>query len=1449
MRGRKTKKWAGIMAGVLLLSAVLLGGNIRFTTSRWNVPSEPVRSLIGDYGFETITGNFFWEQLEPKAGDVNFSSLYEFIDRAAAADIDHFVLCVTGTPLWNSTVPVKWEDICPDGLPTRWDTVTYELLVQKLEYSAWTLRDVAAWKDFIYSFVEAAVEYIQSHYPWCSVDAVQLWDEVDRLRLKAVWNFYDLFVDGNGGLYADTVLGDTVLEIFKLEDRADETTAPLNIKVWVDDQLIWDKDITLSVSDIFVDSLKRDFWVPSYYCENIVAAACETLSVYPGAADIKIIPAALRYSKFESYEDAIPVYNWLSEYLPPHHTYFRYDFSSLELLDEWIIGLWIWHGSHGQPFSYYVDYINHKFFVPDPDNLTSPNIYLPSVFRNLRNIYTSLQVLGEKPFYISGFGCKTNAMANPAPVPEYSIDSQAVYYTDFLNLFAEYEETLRIEMVRNYRWSDDPFSDDYFGIIFTGDPTTYDYYSENPVPKPAYYVYKDFIEVYHTPYLWANDSMATAYTNGRKIAIVGDGIGIVYQTNGSIVFVKLSSEGELLECDTISNFTNEPYYFAQPAMAVDNNGNIYVVFVNTEVVTPFGKEKGIPTLFITVKPPHGQWSRPMPIFVSNPSIMERTMYPSVEVDAEGRLHIAALRKNAFYRSIIYGVYRGFSEIRWENVCEVQNIEESCPVLKMLTYQFPNRPSDQVPIIVWRDGNYVKLSARVNGDWIPPFTITDDITAGSPTAVTLTNEIDVAWQSGSTIWFTRLRMPFVPGLRPEKVVDVGNSCAHPFLFRSSKDWHIIYAVLEKSPNPFIGRAYNLFVITRSKTRSGWWDDVRRITNTPLHSEFAQAIPAVRSNFVAIWTEGRYRNYHVGINRSESSFGPVVEVENPEDGFLAGIDDTLTITWTVSPVSSNEPVCRHYIYYSLDGGLTYEFLDSVYKCVSMPAALHYKVPATSLGVTDSLKIKVVCVDIVGRRGTGYSEGLAQIWWLTTFYRGATEYCGENIGIGADGKLHVAYLEAPFVYTEAEQREDGCWRKVIEAETLNCNLLVPSYMPSLMTDMEFESENNIIFFTRTCLTGERRLELVWVERENPTVHTIKLMLDSPVANPIGCGFDAEMVSDTVYLVYAVKSGGGDHSCLYWWKGELGQNTAVMNCLDHNLLVEKNISFVTLCVDSFRNMHIFYVTDDGLEYALVTSEGQVVNGITVDEGERISYLTSCAHQETLRVVYRKVKRGEDGIWCAKKAIGDSRFECEPISGFDHMYVKEFPTLVDYDVVMWVETKRTISFGNCESNILVSRYVNGRWTIPETLYTSKKFIYYPSGLLERGNGEASLHAVWTEGCGKYAVKYRCFRMLTPDITSTMAGELKKTYPLMLATPIPNPARNTVVIKFSVPVRENVRLAIYDAAGRCVRELLNSEVEAGEHVVSWDGRGDCGRIASSGVYFVRLKAESGERLQKLIILR
>ncbi len=78
----------------------------------------------------------------------------------------------------------------------------------------------------------------------------------------------------------------------------------------------------------------------------------------------------------------------------------------------------------------------------------------------------------------------------------------------------------------------------------------------------------------------------------------------------------------------------------------------------------------------------------------------------------------------------------------------------------------------------------------------------------------------------------------------------------------------------------------------------------------------------------------------------------------------------------------------------------------------------------------------------------------------------------------------------------------------------------------------------------------------------------------------------------------------------------------------------------------------------------------------------------------------------------------------------------------------------------------------------------------------------------------------------------------------PNPFNASTALSFKLQAASNIKLAVYDIAGREVAVLAQGFYPAGAHRMVWDAYN-----ASSGIYFVKLTAGKSVQTQKLLLLK
>jgi hypothetical protein len=148
---------------------------------------------------------------------------------------------------------------------------------------------------------------------------------------------------------------------------------------------------------------------------------------------------------------------------------------------------------------------------------------------------------------------------------------------------------------------------------------------------------------------------------------------------------------------------------------------------------------------------------------------------------------------------------------------------------------------------------------------------------------------------------------------------------------------------------------------------------------------------------------------------------------------------------------------------------------------------------------------------------------------------------------------------------------------------------------------------------------------------------------------------------------------------------------------------------------------------------------------------------------------------------------------------------------------------------------------------------------------------------GRFSTTYRGQNLTITKRSNEfeVIASLNITEGRMMSAPSPNPFRDEMWLSLDVPpsyreagssgsapgsnitnsptVQEPiptwVKVTIYDAAGRKVKDLYHERIYATVKTIRWDGTNNNSELAPSGVYFLRAEAGSYTQTQKVMILR
>jgi hypothetical protein len=83
----------------------------------------------------------------------------------------------------------------------------------------------------------------------------------------------------------------------------------------------------------------------------------------------------------------------------------------------------------------------------------------------------------------------------------------------------------------------------------------------------------------------------------------------------------------------------------------------------------------------------------------------------------------------------------------------------------------------------------------------------------------------------------------------------------------------------------------------------------------------------------------------------------------------------------------------------------------------------------------------------------------------------------------------------------------------------------------------------------------------------------------------------------------------------------------------------------------------------------------------------------------------------------------------------------------------------------------------------------------------------------------------------------------------PNPFNPSTIIHYELPLRQEVKITIYNTQGQQIRLLVDGYQNEGFHAVSWDGKDQRGQHVASGVYFYQIQAGQFVQTKKLILMK
>jgi lysyl endopeptidase len=139
-------------------------------------------------------------------------------------------------------------------------------------------------------------------------------------------------------------------------------------------------------------------------------------------------------------------------------------------------------------------------------------------------------------------------------------------------------------------------------------------------------------------------------------------------------------------------------------------------------------------------------------------------------------------------------------------------------------------------------------------------------------------------------------------------------------------------------------------------------------------------------------------------------------------------------------------------------------------------------------------------------------------------------------------------------------------------------------------------------------------------------------------------------------------------------------------------------------------------------------------------------------------------------------------------------------------------------------------------------------------DGASTLYVRWTMGTTDSSWLYSGWNIddveiwgLSPEDNLSAADDLPG-YKVSLGNH-PNPFNPMTKVSFGIERDGHALINIYNVQGQLVRRLVDGNVAAGLHQVTWDGRDEVGLQVGSGVYFARLVSGGQVAEHKMVLLK
>jgi C1A family cysteine protease len=141
----------------------------------------------------------------------------------------------------------------------------------------------------------------------------------------------------------------------------------------------------------------------------------------------------------------------------------------------------------------------------------------------------------------------------------------------------------------------------------------------------------------------------------------------------------------------------------------------------------------------------------------------------------------------------------------------------------------------------------------------------------------------------------------------------------------------------------------------------------------------------------------------------------------------------------------------------------------------------------------------------------------------------------------------------------------------------------------------------------------------------------------------------------------------------------------------------------------------------------------------------------------------------------------------------------------------------------------------------------------EFADDQQSVYLRWTMGSTDSGWRYCGWNIDDVEILALPAGQTHNQEEVLTNSinlhNYPNPFNPATTISFHLIDDKPVKLTVYNLKGQLIKTLINHQLNAGIHTVTWEGTTDSGTIAPTGIYFYKLQVPDFTKTNKYLLLK